>query len=46
MIGCNARMDGFQGAVLSVKLKHLPTGHKLAGKMQKNITSYLMDLMT
>ncbi len=24
MIGWNARMDGFQGAVLSVKLKHLP----------------------
>jgi len=25
MIGWNARMDGFQGAVLSVKLKHLPS---------------------
>jgi len=24
MIGWNARMDGFQGAVLSIKLKHLP----------------------
>ncbi|HEY7531794.1 MAG TPA: DegT/DnrJ/EryC1/StrS family aminotransferase [Nitrospiraceae bacterium] len=24
MIGWNARMDGFQGAILSVKLKHLP----------------------
>jgi len=24
MVGWNARMDGFQGAVLSVKLKHLP----------------------
>lgn len=24
MIGWNARMDGLQGAVLSVKLKHLP----------------------
>ena len=24
MIGWNSRMDGFQGAVLSVKLKHLP----------------------
>jgi dTDP-4-amino-4,6-dideoxygalactose transaminase len=25
MIGWNCRMDGFQGAVLSVKLKHLPS---------------------
>jgi len=25
MIGWNARMDGFQGAILSTKLRHLPT---------------------
>ena len=24
MVGWNCRMDGLQGAVLSVKLKHLP----------------------
>ena len=32
MIGWNARMDGFQGAVLSVKLKHLPAWNEVRRK--------------
>lgn len=32
MIGWNARMDGFQGAVLSVKLKHLAAWNKARRK--------------
>ena len=32
MIGWNGRMDGFQGAVLSVKLKHLPAWNKARRK--------------
>ena len=37
MIGWNARMDGFQGAVLKVKLKHLPSWNK---KRRKNAELY------
>jgi len=37
MIGWNARMDGFQGAILSVKLKHLPAWNE--GR-RKNATLY------
>jgi dTDP-4-amino-4,6-dideoxygalactose transaminase len=37
MIGWNARMDGIQGAVLSVKLKHLPAWNE--GR-QKNAALY------
>ena len=32
MVGWNARMDGFQGAVLSVKLKHLPAWNEARRK--------------
>ncbi|MFC1634696.1 DegT/DnrJ/EryC1/StrS family aminotransferase [Planctomycetota bacterium] len=32
LIGWNARMDGFQGAVLSVKLKHLPAWNEARRK--------------
>jgi dTDP-4-amino-4,6-dideoxygalactose transaminase len=32
MIGWNARMDGFQGAVLNVKLKHLPAWNEARRK--------------
>lgn len=35
MIGWNARMDGFQGAVLSVKLKHLPAWNEARRKNAK-----------
>jgi dTDP-4-amino-4,6-dideoxygalactose transaminase len=35
MIGWNARMDGFQGAVLNVKLKHLPAWNEARRKSAK-----------
>ena len=37
MVGWNARMDGFQGAVLSVKLKYLPQWNE---SRRKNATIY------
>jgi dTDP-4-amino-4,6-dideoxygalactose transaminase len=40
-IGWNARMDGFQGAVLSVKLKHLPAWNEAR---RKNASLYNASL--
>ena len=44
MIGWNARMDGFQGAVLSVKLKHLPAWNEARRKNAKLYNELLADL--
>jgi dTDP-4-amino-4,6-dideoxygalactose transaminase len=38
MIGWNARMDGIQGAVLNVKLKHLPAWNEARRKNAKRYT--------
>jgi Predicted pyridoxal phosphate-dependent enzyme apparently involved in regulation of cell wall biogenesis len=44
MIGWNARMDGFQGAVLSVKLKHLPAWNEARRKNAKLYNELLADV--
>jgi len=44
MIGWNARMDGFQGAVLSVKLKHLPAWNEARRKNAKLYNEILADV--
>jgi dTDP-4-amino-4,6-dideoxygalactose transaminase len=41
MIGWNARMDGLQGAILSVKLKYLPTWNE----MRRNHAKMYNDLL-
>jgi dTDP-4-amino-4,6-dideoxygalactose transaminase len=40
MIGWNARMDGFQGAILSVKLKHLIVWNEAVDIMPGFMTKY------
>jgi len=44
MIGWNGRMDGFQGAVLSVKLKHLPAWNEARRKNAKLYNRLLADI--
>jgi len=44
MIGWNARMDGFQGAVLSVKLKHLSAWNEARIKNAKLYNELLADI--
>ena len=44
IIGWNARMDGFQGAVLSVKLKHLPAWNKARRKNAQLYNDFLADV--
>jgi len=44
MIGWNARMDGFQGAVLSVKLKHLPAWNQARRKNAQLYNDFLADV--
>ena len=44
MIGWNARMDGFQGAVLSVKLKHLSAWNEARRKNAKLYNELLADV--
>jgi dTDP-4-amino-4,6-dideoxygalactose transaminase len=44
MIGWNARMDGFQGAVLSVKLKHLPDWNEARRKNAKLYNELLVEV--
>ena len=44
IIGWNARMDGFQGAVLSVKLKHLETWTELRRKNAGLYNELLSDI--
>jgi len=44
MIGWNARMDGFQGAVLSVKLKHLPAWNEARRKNARLYNELLAGL--
>lgn len=49
MIGWNARMDGFQGAVLSVKLKHLPAwndGRKRNARLYDELLADADDVIT
>ncbi|MCP4695289.1 MAG: DegT/DnrJ/EryC1/StrS family aminotransferase [Gammaproteobacteria bacterium] len=43
MVGWNARMDGFQGAVLSVKLKHLPAWTDARRKNAQRYDALLAD---
>jgi dTDP-4-amino-4,6-dideoxygalactose transaminase len=44
LIGWNARMDGFQGAVLNVKLKHLPAWNEARRKNAKRYTELLSTI--
>ena len=44
IIGWNARMDGFQGAVLSLKLKHLPTWNDMRRKNAQLYDNLLADV--
>lgn len=44
IVGWNARMDGFQGAVLSVKLKHLAGWNELRRKNAQLYNDLLMDV--
>lgn len=46
MVGWNCRMDGFQGAVLSVKLKHLEQWNESRRKNAELYNSLLADLDT
>jgi dTDP-4-amino-4,6-dideoxygalactose transaminase len=43
MIGWNARMDGIQGAVLNVKLKHLPEWNEARRKNAKIYSELLSE---
>lgn len=43
-VGWNARMDGFQGAVLSVKLKHLPAWNEARRKNAQLYNTLLADV--
>jgi len=44
MIGWNGRMDGFQGAVLSVKLKHLPAWNDARKRNARLYDELLLDV--
>jgi len=44
IVGWNARMDGFQGAVLSVKLKHLAEWNELRRKNAQLYNNLLVDV--
>jgi dTDP-4-amino-4,6-dideoxygalactose transaminase len=44
MIGWNARMDGLQGAILNVKLKHLPKWNEARRKIAINYDKLLKNL--
>jgi dTDP-4-amino-4,6-dideoxygalactose transaminase len=44
MVGWNARMDGFQGAILSVKLKHLDTWTEARRRNAKRYDEFLRDV--
>lgn len=44
LIGWNARMDGFQGAVLSVKLKHLPAWNEARRENAQLYNDLLADV--
>jgi dTDP-4-amino-4,6-dideoxygalactose transaminase len=44
IVGWNCRMDGFQGAVLSVKLKHLDKWNESRRKNAELYNSFLADL--
>ncbi|MEA3225844.1 MAG: DegT/DnrJ/EryC1/StrS family aminotransferase [Planctomycetota bacterium] len=44
VIGWNARMDGFQGAVLSVKLKHLTDWNEARRRNAKLYDKFLADI--
>jgi len=44
IIGWNARMDGFQGAVLNVKLKHLPAWNEARRKNAKRYDELLTGI--
>lgn len=44
IIGWNARMDGFQGAVLSVKLKHLPAWNQARRENAQLYNDFLADV--
>ncbi|MEW5923898.1 MAG: DegT/DnrJ/EryC1/StrS family aminotransferase [Candidatus Zixiibacteriota bacterium] len=43
MIGYNARMDGIQGAILDVKLKHLPQWNEARNKVAAQYRQLLAD---
>ncbi len=43
-VGWNARMDGFQGAVLNVKLKHLPQWTEMRRTNAETYSSLLQDV--
>jgi dTDP-4-amino-4,6-dideoxygalactose transaminase len=44
VIGWNARMDGFQGAILSIKLKHLPSWNEARRKNARLYDERLADV--
>ena len=44
LVGWNARMDGFQGAILSVKLKHLPDWTELRRRNAQLFNEGLKDV--
>jgi dTDP-4-amino-4,6-dideoxygalactose transaminase len=44
MIGWNARMDGFQGAVLNVKLRHLPAWNDARRNNARQYNELLADI--
>ena len=45
MIGWNARMDGIQGAILNVKLKHLPDWNAARRKNAERYNELLTDIV-